>query len=147
MSSATIHPGRRPQVGHFVRHFLEMCLPMCLGFAIGDAIYFGAASVLGYPEPFRELPELSLAIVTFNMTAPMAAWMRFRGMPTKATAEMSAAMVMLAIGLLCIGWLGVVRMSALPLLAHGLMMPAMLIPMLRRLDLYTGRAARTPHGV
>jgi hypothetical protein len=32
-------------------------------------------------------------------------------------------------------------MGNLALLEHGLMMPVMLIPMLLRLDLYTGRAA------
>jgi hypothetical protein len=31
-------------------------------------------------------------------------------------------------------------MPTLPLLAHGLMMPAMLVPMLLRLDLYAGHA-------
>ena len=129
---------RRSQAGHFARHFFEMCIPMCVGFAVGDAIYFGVASLLGYAEPFAELPVLSLAVVTFNMTAPMAAWMRFRGMPRRAIAEMSAAMVVLAVVLLCLGWLGLVSMSALPLLVHGLMMPAMLVPMLLRLDLYTG---------
>ena len=128
---------RRSQAGHFARHFFEMCIPMCIGFAVGDAIYFGVASLLGYSEPFAELPVLSLAVVTFNMTAPMAAWMRYRRMPRRAIAEMSAAMVVLAVVLLCLGWLGLVSMSTLPLLAHGLMMPAMLVPMLLRLDLYT----------
>jgi hypothetical protein len=128
---------RRSQAGHFARHFFEMCIPMCVGFAIGDAVYFGLASVFGHSEPFEQLPVLSLAVVTFNMTAPMAAWMRFRGMQRHAIVEMSAAMVVLAVVLLCLGGLGAVSMSALPLLAHGLMMPAMLIPMLLRLDLYT----------
>ena len=128
---------RRSQAGHFARHFFEMCIPMCIGFAVGDAIYFGVAGLLGYSEPFADLPVLSLAVVTFNMTAPMAAWMRFRGMPRHAIAEMSAAMVVMALVLLCLGWLGLVSMTTLPLLAHGLMMPAMLVPMLLRLDLYT----------
>jgi hypothetical protein len=128
---------RRSQAGHFALHFFEMCIPMCIGFAVGDAIYFGVAGLLGYSDPFAELPVLSLAVVTFNMTAPMAAWMRFRGMPRRAVAQMSAAMVVLAVVLLCLGWLGLMSMSTLPLLAHGLMMPAMLVPMLLRLDLYT----------
>jgi hypothetical protein len=51
-------------------------------------------------------------------------------------------MVVLAVVLLGAGWLGIVPMSAFPWLAHGLMMPAMVIPMLLRLDLYTGRAAQ-----
>jgi hypothetical protein len=34
-------------------------------------------------------------------------------------------------------------MGDLALIEHGLMMPAMLIPMLLRLDVYTGRASYT----
>jgi hypothetical protein len=115
-----------------------MCMPMCIGWAAGDLVYFAVADPLGSSEPFRDWPELSLAIVTFNMTAPMVAWMRFRGMATRPTAEVAAGMVVLAVLLLAAGWLGIAAMSALPWLAHGLMMPAMLIPMLLRLELYTG---------
>jgi hypothetical protein len=117
-----------------------MCAPMCIGFMVGDLLYFWAAGRFGYSEPFRQLPELSLLVVTFSMTAPMAAWMAFRGMPGRATAEMTAAMPALAVVLLLLGWLAVVPMGDLVLLEHGLMMPVMLLPMLLRLDVYTGRA-------
>src|SRR5215207_9974756 len=72
---------RRRQIAHFVVHFLEMCAPMCIGFVIGDIVYFWAAAQQGYDEPFRQLPELSVLVVTFTMTAPMTVWMLFRGMP------------------------------------------------------------------
>jgi hypothetical protein len=129
-------------VGRFVLHFVEMCMPMCLGWAVGDLVYFWAADLFGYSDPFSELPVLSLAVVTFNMTAPMVAWMRFRGMPARPTAEMAASMIVLAVLILAAGLLGITAMSGLPWLAHGLMMPAMLVPMLLRLDLYTGHAMR-----
>jgi hypothetical protein len=146
VNATTTHPHSHGQFrgfGLFVLHFFEMCVPMCIGFAVGDLVYFGAASLVGYSEPFHELPELSLAIVTFNMTAPMVAWMRFRGMPGRETAEMGAAMVILAILLLGAGWAGIAAMSTLPWLAHGLMMPAMLPPMLLRFGLYSGHAMGT----
>jgi hypothetical protein len=79
------------------------------------------------------------------MTAPMTAWMLFRGMPRRATAEMSAVMPVLAIVLLALGWLAIVPKGDLALLEHGLMMPAMLVPMLLRLDFYTGRAGHSRH--
>jgi len=69
----------RGQVGHFVLHYLEMCAPMCIGFAVLDLVYFAAARLFGYSDPFTELPELSVLGVAFNMTAPMAGWMLFRG--------------------------------------------------------------------
>lgn len=130
---------RKRSTASFALHYLEMCAPMCVGFAAGDLVYFWLAGRFGYSEPFRELPELSLLVVTFAMTAPMAAWMLFRGMPRRATAEMSAAMPALAVALLALGWLAVVPRGDLALLEHGLMMPAMLVPMLFRVDLYAGR--------
>jgi hypothetical protein len=136
---------RRRQLGHFLRHYGEMCAPMCIGFAVGDLVYFWAAGGFGYSKPFSELPELSVVVVTFTMTAPMVAWMLFRGMPRRETAEMAAVMPILAIALLAFGWAAVVAKHDLALLEHGLMMPAMLVPMLFRLDLYTGRARHTSH--
>ena len=136
---------RRKQTAHFAWHFLEMCAPMCIGFAVGDLVYFWAAEQQGYSEPFRQLPELSVLVVTLTMTAPMTAWMLFRGMPRRATAEMSAVMPVLAIVLLAAGWLAVVPRGDLALLEHGLMMPAMLVLMLFRLDIYAGRAGYTGH--
>lgn len=130
------------QVGHFVRHYVEMCVPMCIGFAVGDIVYFGIAARFGYSQPFSELPVLSVVVVTLTMTAPMVAWMRFRGMGRRPVVEMAAVMPILAALLLGLGWLGVLPMSDLALIEHGLMMPAMLVPMLLRLDVYTGRASR-----
>jgi hypothetical protein len=118
---------------------------MCVGFAVGDLIYFWAAGSLAYSEPFSELPELSVLLITFNMTAPMAAWMLLRGMPRRAIAEMSAAMPILALVLLSLGWMTILPRGDLALLEHGLMMPVMLIPMFFRLDLYTGRAGHAAH--
>jgi hypothetical protein len=127
----------RGQVGRFVLHYFEMCIPMCIGFAVGDLIYFSIAGALGYSEPFTELPVLSVLVVTFTMTAPMTAWMFYRGMPRQAIREMSATMPILAFMLLVLGWVGVVPMSDVALLMHGLMMPVMLVPMLLRPGLYS----------
>ena len=133
------------QIGHFVLHFVEMCAPMCIGFAVGDLLYFWLAGLAGYSEPFSELPYLSVVVVTVSMTVPMTAWMLYRGMPHRAVAEMSAAMPVVAIVLLGLGWFGAVEPANLALLEHGLMMPAMLVPMFLRLDLYTGRTGHAAH--
>lgn len=126
------------QIGRFVVHYLEMCIPMCIGFALGDLLYFGAAGLLGYSEPFTELPVLSVAVVTFTMTAPMTAWMLHRGMPRRAVWEMSVVMPIVALLLLALGAVGPVAMTQLAVLEHGVMMPAMLVPMLLRPGLYSG---------
>src|SRR5919197_987169 len=127
MSTTTAHPARHRRIagfGRFVLHFFEMCMPMCIGWAVGDLVYFAVADALGSSEPFGEWPVLSLVVVTFTMTAPMVAWMRFRGMAWRPAIEMAAAMVVLALLILAAGWLGLAAMSTLPWLAHGLMMPA-----------------------
>ncbi len=136
---------RRRQIGRFVVHYFEMCLPMCIGFAVGDLVYFWAAGLFGYSHPLRQLPELSVLVVTFNMTAPMTAWMLFRCMQRRPTTEMSAVMPILALVLLVLGWLAILPRTDLALWEHGLMMPVMLIPMLVRIDVYTGRAGHTMH--
>lgn len=51
-------------------------------------------------------------------------------------------MAALAIVLLALGWLAIVPKGDLALLEHGLMIPAMLVPML---VLYTGRAGHVGH--
>jgi hypothetical protein len=142
-SASTTSRWRR--TGHFLRHYFEMCAPMCIGFAVGDLVYFWAVRRFGYSEPFSELPELSVLVVTFTMTAPMVAWMLFRGMPSRETTEMAVVMPILAIALLALGWLAIVPMGDLALLEHGLMMPAMLVPMVFRLDFYTGHARHSRH--
>ena len=53
---------------------------------------------------------------------------------------MSAVMPVLALVLLICGWAGIIPMGDLALTEHGLMMPAMLVPMLRSLAFYTGCA-------
>jgi len=116
---------------------------MCLGFVVGDLVYFWVAGLFGYSEPFSDLPVLSVLVVTLSMTAPMTAWMLVRGMPRRAIVEMSATMPILAIILLAFGWLGLVPMSNMALVEHGLMMPVMLVPMLFRFDLYSGHMAHS----
>jgi hypothetical protein len=126
------------RVGRFVLHYFEMCIPMCIGFAVGDLVYFSIAEQFGYSEPFTELPVLSVLVVTFTMTAPMTAWMLYRGMPRGAVWEMSATMPILAGVLLMLGWLGFAAMGELALSEHALMMPVMLVPMVLRPGLYAG---------
>jgi hypothetical protein len=97
-------PTRGGRVGRFTLHFFEMCAPMCVGFAIGDLVYFWAADKFGSSKPFSELPELSVVVVTLTMTAPMIAWMVYRGMPRRPIAEMAAVMPVLGGALLVFGW-------------------------------------------
>jgi hypothetical protein len=144
-----VHHHRQQGVGasawHFIRHNLEMCMAMCLGLAVLDALFLWSAALIGYSDPLRQIPELVTLVAALNMTAPMAAWMRFRGMEWRPIAEMSATMVAEAILLIGVAWLGIIPRSSLVNWLHALMMPVMLVPILYRLDLYTGRAGHHAH--
>lgn len=131
---------------HFTRHFLEMCVAMCVGIGVFTPLYFWVAGQFGYSAPYAELPELSALIVAFNMTAPMVAWMRYRGMEWRPIVEMSAAMVVEAAVLIGVAWLGVVAREDIAILEHAWMMPVMIVPMLFRLDLYTGKSCHMTRG-
>jgi hypothetical protein len=113
---------------------------MCIGTVVLTPLFVWVVSQIGYAEPLNQLPELSVLVVAFNMTVPMAAWMRYRGMAWRPIAEMSGAMVVETILLIGVAWLGILSTSNLVLWQHVLMMPAMLVPMLYRRDLYAGHA-------
>src|SRR5215213_7290345 len=102
-SEVHIHLGpasRAARVGHFVRHYFEMCLAMCLGFAILNVPFYWAARAIGSADPLSQFPELSALVIAFNMSAPMAAWMRHRGMDWGSIVEMSGVMVIEALVLI-----------------------------------------------
>jgi hypothetical protein len=73
------------------------------------------------------------------MTVPMVAWMRHRGHDWRPCVEMAAAMVVPTLAALALHGTGAVDDGhALLMLEHTVMFPAMLVPMLLRLDEYTG---------
>jgi len=129
------------QVGRFVAHLLEMCMVMCVG-AIGfNVLFFGGAALLGYTNLPDRAPELSALVVAVSLSLPMAAWMRFRGMPWRPTLEMSGATMLVGLTLILGYWLDVVAKSSLIEVQASLACPVMLAVMLARFRLYS-----SPHG-
>ncbi len=135
----------------FIRHLFEMCVAMCVGIAVLGVAYGWIAGLFGVANPYMRYPELSALVLAFNMTAPMVGWMRFRGMAWSPIAEMSGVMIVEAIVILGLYWTGVVpnlavgNVSTLWQWQHGLMMPAMLVPMLLRLDFYSAGMHHQAH--
>ncbi len=144
-----LHKERRhgvaAQTGHFIRHLLEMLMAMFVGMAVGGVLALWAAKMIGYSDPLRQIPEVSALVMAFNMAAPMAAWMRYRGMQWGPISEMSGVMFLEVILLICVAWLGLFPESRLVLWQHVLMIPAMIVPMLYRRDLYTGQVGHMMH--
>ncbi len=126
---------------HFVRHYLEMVVAMFVGmFALGMplAALLGAAGidVSAWQTDARELLLLGMA---FTMSAPMAAWMSYRGHGWAPVWEMTASMFVPSFAAIALLWGGMVEDShALLLVQHVGMLPSMLAVMLLRLDEYTG---------
>lgn len=137
----------RPSLGkqswNFARHFLEMCIAMCVGGTVLAVLVFAVVpALMGDPNLRTLYPELSLLAIAVMLILPMAGWMRFRGMAWRPILEMSAVPFGLAIAMIGLTWAGVVPTTVLQIEFGsfcGISCVGMLIVMLFRLDLYTGR--------
>lgn len=119
----------------FVRHFAEMCISMCVGVGLTLVVL----AVLGGHAFRTTYPELSLVLVALTVTAPMTAWMLIRGMPRRATLEMSATTFVVVAALIAAGSVGVgPGVAATVGDVCGLSCAAMLVVMAARFDLYAG---------
>lgn len=130
--------GLPAKVGHFFLHFGEMCLGMCVGAMVLSFAFFGGAALIGYPDLIAQAPVLSTLVLAINFTLPMVGWMRFRGHEWRPTLEMGSATMVLGIALIALGLIGLVPVDNIFGLEASLCCPSMLVPMLFRLDLYTG---------
>jgi hypothetical protein len=127
------------QVGYFLLHLLEMVAVMCGGAVILNLLVFWVAALIGYPDLSEQFPKLATLVYTVNLTLPMTAWMRFRGMEWRPTLEMAGAPMGVGILLIVALAIGLVPNSGLFMRQCGLSCLAMLAVMLFRLDHYTGR--------
>jgi hypothetical protein len=123
---------------HFIQHFFEMCLAMCIGGIALNVLFFLGATQIGYRNLFEQFPEFSLLAIGINLAVPMTVWMRFRGHEWRPTLEMASTSIILPILLMGAAWFSIIpegsRLEWLTIFSC----PVMLIPMLFRLDLYTG---------
>ena len=81
---------------------------MTVGMFVGAAIFLTAAGGLTPIEGMTRYPVLFVLVMTFGMTAPMIAWMRFRGHAARSCYEMTASMVLPAVLICALYWLGVI---------------------------------------
>lgn len=132
-------------VGRFVVHLLEMCMVMCVGAVVLSVAFFGAAALLGYSDLPQRAPALSALVVALNLSLPMAAWMRFRGMAWRPTLEMSGSTMLVGLLLIAGYWLGIVAESSLIEVQTSLACPVMLVVMLLRFPLYSSHTRRHAH--
>jgi hypothetical protein len=113
----------------FVRHYVEMVVAMFLGMVVlGEPamVALGGAGVSS-AELTADAPALLLLGMGVTMTAPMVAWMRYRGHGWAPSNEMAASMLIPNAG--AVGLLAV---------EHVVMLSAMLVAMLLRREEYAG---------
>lgn len=135
-------PGVISRTGYFVLHFLEMCVVMCVvGMATLSALLRWAGPLFGYPEFKKQLPELSAVLLALWLTGLMIIWMRIRRHEWRPTLEMASTSIAALPLVMGSAWLGVIPGSSLYGLECGVACALMIVPMLLRLDHYTGSHA------
>ena len=127
----------------FARHYAEMVIAMLLGMVVLGVPLAALLGVVGVEvSGWRtDAPERLLLGMAFTMSAPMAAWMRYRGHDWAPVWEMTGSMFVpcfAAIGLLWARFAD--DTDTLLYIQHIGMFPSMLAVMLFRLDEYTGDA-------
>ena len=110
MSSGLIHGASRGHLVHFLRHLLETLVAMMVGMIVGGAIFTSALGIT-VEEAIQDHSVAFVAVMAFSMTAPMVAWMRYRGHHWDRSLEMGAAMIAPAIPLCAVGLAGVITGS------------------------------------
>jgi uncharacterized protein YjiS (DUF1127 family) len=125
------HTGHWRQRARFLRHLGEMVLAMVLGMALLGRPYRIAMAAIGYSDSVERFEKASALVMTFNMTVPMVAWMRYRGHRWARAGEMAGAMFVPAVLIvLCI--VGVIPHSNLSGGVIIAMLPSMLTVVLYR---------------
>ena len=110
-----------------------------MGLLFVPAVAGLAAVGMSRSELETDALALLLLLMAATMTAPMVAWMRYRGHGWPASADMAAAMLVPTVGLIALLWSGLVEdIGTLFAIEHVVMLPAMLAVMLLRRDEYTG---------
>jgi hypothetical protein len=124
-------------IGRFVLHFAEMCMVMCASGIILSVAFFQGAVALGYTDLPRTAPELSVLVIAINLSVPMGAWMRYRGMGWRPTLEMTIPTMATGLLLIVAYWLDLLAASSLIGIETRLACPVMLVVMLLRFPLYS----------
>lgn len=130
MTTTPLPESRTRRPGHgwmLARHYAEMVVAMFVGMLVLGAV----REMLGLTVPFAERPGPSFLLMATDMTIGMGLWMRLRGHSWVGTAQMCAAMYVPLV-LLPLLWAGVLGAMAFMVLAHVVMMLAMLAVLLRQ---------------
>jgi hypothetical protein len=125
----------------FARHFGEMLLVMLLGMGVLSGLAHLAFAAAGSGLA-NQSGGLRVTLMGIAMTAPMVAWMAYRGHTIARNAEMAGAMMVPTILAAGLAWTGAIGAATALASQHAVMIPAMLAVMLWRYDEYARPHAR-----
>jgi O-antigen ligase len=119
----------------FVGHYVEMTLVMFLGMFVLMAPTGLVLGAIGTSWS-RLSPAMNVFTMALTMTAPMIAWMRYRGHAWRANLEMAASMLIPTFVVMTLLWASVSTTGALMVPEHAAMLTCMLVAMLLRRNEY-----------
>ena len=99
----------RRHLSSFWWHFLQMLAAMAVGMIATGAIFLSVVGLKTRDQVILQYPTQALLAMAAGMTIPMVAWMLFRGMGGRNSAEMAAAMVLPVIPFLLLVWTGTTK--------------------------------------
>jgi hypothetical protein len=120
----------------FVRHYVEMVAVMFVGMFVLMApagVLLGAVGT----SWSRLSPAMYMFVMALTMTAPMVAWMRYRGHTWRPNLEMASSMLIPTVAVMTLLSAGVGTKGALMVPEHAGMLGSMLGAMLLRRDEYS----------
>ncbi len=121
---------------HFIQHLLEMTAAMFIAMGVLAMPVRLLWEALGWDFMIENLVARTLVMAT-NMSIGMALWMRFRGHRWRPILEMCLAMYVPFVIMYPFYFAGVAGVTGVMVVGHVLMVPAMAVVMLCRLDEYT----------
>jgi hypothetical protein len=120
-------------------HVMQMCVGMCISLGVLAALYLGAAAVLGFSTGvWKDVPALTVLVVSAVLAGSMLVWMRFMGMEWRPTVEMAAAAVLAGAAVLVAYWFGIIALNDLVSSVCGVACLMMIGQMFFRFELYSG---------
>ena len=99
-----------PSTRHFVRHYVEMLVAMFAGMGVLMLPTAWALGAIGTSRSalHQDAPALMLLGMALTMTVPMVGWMRYRGHGLRASAELTASMLLPTLAVIGLLWSGLV---------------------------------------
>jgi hypothetical protein len=119
----------------FLRHYVEMVVVMFAGMFVLMAPVGWLFGAFGTSWS-RLSPAMNVFAMALTMTAPMVAWMYYRGHAWRVNAEMAASMLIPTFVVMGVLWTGAAK-SGLMVPEHIGMLACMLVAMLLRRDEYS----------